>query len=306
MYFQEEKIDADSVVVICTRNRTSLLRDCLSHLEGMKCRPRTVLIIDSSDEKIRSSTWDFGNINLIVFYSEPGLPLQRNTALEAILTDWPPETIVHFLDDDAFPEPNYFLAAESILRGVKSPFIVGSIDRNLEVSWLAVLGIVLGLKPKPGFIARNGLSTPPNVKSKKVMWTPGHGFSLVPSRTEGFRFNEEIYFYGEDVDASIRFLMFGEIVVSPFSVIEHRQGPRLGTKEQYDEQEVLLRLFLAKRYPQVVSLRSVITSFILEMLILGVAGALSSEARNMASSRSAALRTLIASNICCNPRDRVS
>ena len=274
-----------SLVVICTRNREQQLRACIKHLEELEGAPREVLVVDSSEDSIAGVAAATPDLAVRIVHSNPGLPRQRNVAIGIVLKEYPSETILHFLDDDAFPLPGYFEAAEIALRGSEAPLLVGSVDVGLQRTIVSRVAILLGMKPKPGFVGRNGLSTPPTKRSGHVMWTPGHGMSLVPSRTPFFRFNAGIEFHGEDLEGSMRFAQHGQIVITRNSLLLHEPGPRSGTPEHYDLMEVEFRYFLARSFPLHVSRRSVETSIRLETFLLFAMGLFRADFREKAKSR---------------------
>lgn len=98
-------------VLICTRNRSQVLRDCLeSALAQELTAPWELIVVDNA------STDDTADVARSVARAEPervrvvseprlGLSRARNAAVEAARSD----NLV-FLDDDAFPEPGWLAA----------------------------------------------------------------------------------------------------------------------------------------------------------------------------------------------------
>ncbi len=89
-------------VVICTRNRPGLLRECLRGVARQDCKPDQVLVVDNTEgnKETEDVTREFGARYTI----EPlqGLSRARNRGLAECDTD-----IVAFLDDDAIPAPDW-------------------------------------------------------------------------------------------------------------------------------------------------------------------------------------------------------
>jgi glycosyltransferase involved in cell wall biosynthesis len=85
-------------VVICTRNRSSMLRECLIAVSKLSPAPDQVLVVDNSagDEGARRTAQEFSARYTIE--PVPGLSRARNRALAESTTD-----VVAYLDDDASP-----------------------------------------------------------------------------------------------------------------------------------------------------------------------------------------------------------
>jgi glycosyltransferase involved in cell wall biosynthesis/GT2 family glycosyltransferase len=82
-------------VAICTRNRTDLLRDCLTGLLALDDQPDEILVVDNAptDDRTRALANELG----VRYEIEPcpGLDFARNRVLTASCTD-----IIAFVDDD--------------------------------------------------------------------------------------------------------------------------------------------------------------------------------------------------------------
>jgi len=89
-------------VVICSRNRPGMLRECLRAVARLNPKPDLVLVVDNSqgNKETEEVTREFGARYTI----EPvvGLSRARNRGLAECNTD-----IVAYLDDDAIPAPNW-------------------------------------------------------------------------------------------------------------------------------------------------------------------------------------------------------
>jgi hypothetical protein len=239
----------DAVTAICTRNRPHEIAFLVRYLDRI-LGIRQLIIVDSSDssEEIERYLLDFPWATLVS--SEAGLPLQRNKAIRYVRENYPPGTILHFIDDDVIPSHSYFGSAESLLRGhLGHPLLVASWDQLLSWSSLSIILMFLRIKGEPGFLGAALLPTPPSPRFKSPVWGAGHGFSFVPSSCEAFAFSEEIDFFGEDLDATLRFSKeFGSIECLLESSLLHIPARRNGSLEEYDRQEVTLRKNVALRY----------------------------------------------------------
>ena len=89
-------------VVICTRNRPKVLRECLRGIARLDPRPDQVLVVDNTqgNKETEDVTREFGARYTI----EPiqGLSRSRNRGLAECDTD-----IVAYLDDDSIPAPDW-------------------------------------------------------------------------------------------------------------------------------------------------------------------------------------------------------
>jgi hypothetical protein len=103
------------------------------------------------------------------------------------------------------------------------------------------------------------------------MWTPGQAFSTLLSSILNFRFDEQIAFFGEDIEATLRFRSIGgEVIVGKKASLLHVPANRLGPLGLYDAKEVELRHKLAAKFPMYVSRRAVKISIVLELVFLAV------------------------------------
>jgi GT2 family glycosyltransferase len=94
--------------IICTRNRKNDLERCLSSLNCQRTSIDELVIVDSSDEAKRlKTTHEAGvsdGISPVYIISTPGLPLQRNKGVAALISN--PE-IICFFDDDVELDSGY-------------------------------------------------------------------------------------------------------------------------------------------------------------------------------------------------------
>jgi glycosyltransferase involved in cell wall biosynthesis len=97
-----EESDLTITVVICTRNRPTLLRKCLEGIAHLERAPDAVVVVDntSGDKETEALAKEFA----AVYKSEPtqGLSRARNRGLAESNSE-----IVAYLDDDAVPDQHW-------------------------------------------------------------------------------------------------------------------------------------------------------------------------------------------------------
>lgn len=244
----------DELIVVCTRNRA---KECLflcRYIDKYLPDSPPILVVDSSDdaEPLRELELQGGG-RFRVLKSPPGLPHQRNVAIKFAQQVSGGNFIIHFIDDDVLPSSTYFVEATRLLKQQDVPSWLGSRDLLLGLpSRLSRILMYLRLKPKAGKVSAAGLCTPPQAGSQDNDWTPGHSFSLKQtSKKEIFLFEENIEFFGEDLEASLRFSTInGPISCPERMTVLHVQGNRAGTASQYEEEELKLRFVLSNLLPE--------------------------------------------------------
>jgi glycosyltransferase involved in cell wall biosynthesis len=97
-------------VVICTRNRPALLKQCLAAVARLDLAPERVLVVDNSEGNPETCKVARDFHADYVIESKPGLSRARNRGLAECNTE-----IIAFLDDDVIPEPDW-------LKLLLSPF----------------------------------------------------------------------------------------------------------------------------------------------------------------------------------------
>jgi hypothetical protein len=98
-------------VAICTRNRTELLRDCLSRLLELDPGPDEILVVDNAPSD--GSTRDEVSGLAVRYEVEPcpGLDVARNRALRCAQGE-----AVAFLDDDVIPDAHWLEGVRAAWR----------------------------------------------------------------------------------------------------------------------------------------------------------------------------------------------
>ncbi|MGY2134535.1 glycosyltransferase family 2 protein [Hymenobacter sp. HD11105] len=88
-------------VIICTRDRATLLQRCLTMLRALPCAPTQIIVVDNApaDPSTREVVAAFDQV-LYVAEPRPGLDIARNTGIRAAQ-----EAIITFIDDDVVVHP---------------------------------------------------------------------------------------------------------------------------------------------------------------------------------------------------------
>lgn len=100
---QQYKIPAtaDISVIICTRNRTADLKNCLDHLKNQKCKPSEIIVVDNAptDNSTEQLVKDYPDVTYCK-EPRPGLDIARNTGAKMAAS-----SVVAYTDDDVQPHP---------------------------------------------------------------------------------------------------------------------------------------------------------------------------------------------------------
>ncbi|MCG7856172.1 glycosyltransferase family 2 protein [Flavihumibacter sediminis] len=118
---------ADITVVICTRNRSNELKECLHTLLTQFTKPAEIIVVDNAP--LDDSTWlvcnEFGNVKYLK-EDRKGLDIARNTGAK-----FASSPLIAYLDDDVVVDPHW-------LYHIQNSFDDQSID--------AITGLVLPLQ----------------------------------------------------------------------------------------------------------------------------------------------------------------
>lgn len=99
-------------VIIPTRNRPELLRNLLKNISRQLKENDKIIIVDSSDSKLRIDDCIFGVPIIYIFTTVKSAAVQRNIGIEHLTN----EKYLFFLDDDVCPSANYFKSLVEILE----------------------------------------------------------------------------------------------------------------------------------------------------------------------------------------------
>lgn len=223
---------SNTFVVLCTRNRPQLLESLLRELEQQTCKITKVLIVDSSDKPLSKESFrsfslsQIGEIDYV--HSRPGLPYQRNVALNYLKTFWSESDTIHFLDDDVRVDPEFIGIAKSVLYSHPEASVVGAWDRNsyrAKSSFWRKVTLTGDLKNR-GKLLPSGCSWPASnpITEEIVDWCPGFSLNFSANKLSDFWFDGRYRMYGEDVEACLRLSELGPIIVSPDLSLSHIQN----------------------------------------------------------------------------------
>lgn len=212
-------------VIVCTKDRPTELRRCIDALRMQRQRPRRVVVVDSSTSLVEfmSEELPFAILHLP---AEPGLTHQRNIGLALLLAD---TDIVHFLDDDAVPDPEYIGEIAAAFDNFPSAAGVGATITNLPTHRPWLLERLFNLNSRrQGALLKSGV----NILSftgdgdRQVDWLSGCCMSYRLSLVRGMTFDERRRGngLGEDVDFSSRARSRGPLIWAHGARVQHLQS----------------------------------------------------------------------------------
>lgn len=213
-------------VIVCTKDRPVELTRCLDALERQDDPPDRVLIIDSS-LNIEALLDRNDPLHVVHLSATPGLTRQRNVGLGLLRPD---TEIVHFLDDDAVPEPGYLREMNAALAKHSEAVGAGATITNLPTHKPWTLECLFGLNSRrQGALLKSGV----NILSfdgheyRTVDWLSGCCMSYRVNQISGLYFDERRTGngLGEDVDFSARARSRGPLIWSPTARVAHVQSP---------------------------------------------------------------------------------
>lgn len=221
-------------VIVCTRGRPSLA-NLLQSIQECRPVPAVVIVVDASPGRIPGLTLteDAGEIPIkfIRVGSDPGLPHQRNVGVEFLLSrdDFRNCDILSFLDDDVEVSSNYFGELARCFDLEEKLITVGAVDdgqKNIQISHVA-LRLALVTSRRNGKVLSSGFATPPIADAflSETEWVPGFAVSFRRYLFETYRFDDQISFYGEDLEFQLRISHLGKIAISNRLRVIHRQSP---------------------------------------------------------------------------------
>ena len=205
-------------VAICTRDRAEDLRRCLASVMAQTAVPRRILVVNSGAR--------LGGLaaRVEVVDSEPGLPRQRNVALQMLNGD-----LIAFLDDDVELRTGYLDCA--LRRFAENPETIGvsgNIENDLPFSAASrVFRRAFSLSTGDGMLQPSGdliYLYHPRLPTR-VHALSGSNMVWRRAMIEPLRFDEALegYAYMEDVDFSLRAGTRGELWVLPDAHLVHHK-----------------------------------------------------------------------------------
>ncbi len=203
-------------VAVCTRDRVDHLHRCLASIAAQTLPPRRVLVVNGG----RPLAGLGKSVDVIA--SPPGLPRQRNLALDVLDGE-----LIAFVDDDVELEREYlervvdWFAHRPIAVGTS-----GHIDNDVPFSPASrVFRRAFSLSTGDGTLRPSGevayLQHP--VTATAVQTLSGSNMVWRRSALHGLRFDETLegYAYMEDVDFSLRASLRGELWMLPDAHLLH-------------------------------------------------------------------------------------
>jgi GT2 family glycosyltransferase len=253
----EDEFEVLSTLIICTYNRPKTLFENLKILVEMQDLPKEIIIVDGSTNmdtlflvKSFLAKINFSS-NLYYVLSPPGLTLQRNAGISISNGKY-----LHFLDDDCYPEENYFKKIEELF--INQPEL-GAVTGNIVNEFLLKPGLKYELRCKFGIYKRfyktgiyycNGSSVPKGVsgpifKDEEVDIVSGASMSfdkVILEKAGNFSLFFSGYSQGEDLEVSLRVRRIAKIILSFEARCNHIQEPssrpdlfKKGTMEVYNK-----------------------------------------------------------------------
>ena len=224
------------ILIICTKDRPTELRKCLTAVGHCFERPEKILVIDSSigpETRLAVESLNASKFQKISFISSrPGLTHQRNVGIDATVE---PVEIVHFLDDDTIVEPEYFSHLKHIFNTHQDVIAAGGRDTTIPEQGPFLRPWKLRKEGSVSSSGVNHLSRSPHQEPRQVDWLSGCSMSFRASVFQHVRFDERRTGngVGEDVDFCLRASAFGRILWVPCATLEHHQSPinRFGARK---------------------------------------------------------------------------
>ncbi len=233
-------------VIIPTRNRLSDLLVCLDSIRQQTVLPDELIIVDASDDPIcqQGAYQKFlgafeaqkkgSSCVHYVHTTKPGLPLQRNKAIEMATTD-----ILYFFDDDVILEPAYLEQMQKIFA--------------IKPSYGGGMGAVTNITPKQKnlfWVVKRMFGLQQIYQSGGFTWSgmPLHAYGMqkfqevhvlggccMAFRTEVCKrqmFDEKLgrYAYMEDADFSWRVSRERKLFYNPRAKLAHMVSPQARDK----------------------------------------------------------------------------
>lgn len=253
-----------SSVIICTRNRINDLCNTLDSLSKQSCQPDQLVIVDSSDEPVKSNQlftmcWDqetFPQTDLIYCVTKPGLTYQRNRGIEQATGE-----IIYFFDDDVLLEPDYLAVMQDTFYN--NPAYAGGMGSitnmpQKDVGFWRVLKHIFLLHRdySHGFFTASGMPTHAyGLKTFKNVCVLGGccmAFRASVLKKHGFDENLSGYAYMEDCDISCRVSRDAPLFYNPAAQLKHLNSP-LARDKIVDNRAMFIKnyryLFFKNIYP---------------------------------------------------------
>ncbi len=288
-----EQIDWPCALVICTLNRPRELAEALTSVVGLRDCPPLVVVVDASAtpesaEAVREIAIS-SPVEVVHLPASPGLPHQRNIGIEYVLTRLPSRSLIHFLDDDVKALPGYFEEIANVFSAEPDAVCVGGRDIAREIKRIPLATRLIGTNSyREGSILRTAW----NIHSfstdavLRVEWLSGLSQTFRMDALGTTRFDEEIRFYGEDVDMHVRCSKLGSIYWTPYAEVRHFES----TVNRADEDEVMMwtdgaKWMLCRNHPERFSKTLFLLSTVMHMALKAISGVLHRDQADLRTAR---------------------
>ncbi len=221
-----------SALILCTRDRPSDVDRLLKSFANLARLPDSVIVVDSSGDLVTKDLVEgFATLHPTVMVqwvsSEPGLTHQRMLGIESLDGD---VEVVHFVDDDVVPEPDYFSAIEHEFECRPDVLGVGGRITNLPNHKPDRLHrFLLQDSVREGVVLPSGVNILVFQETDvcPVQWLSGCSMSFRRSVFSRLSFDTRKtgYSHGEDVDFTFRLAQMGSVVSTPHARLAHLCSP---------------------------------------------------------------------------------
>lgn len=282
----------ESALIVCTKDRPDEVAELFELLDSFEVIPAVILIVDSSELDLTERAVAKSSLpsEVHLLKSLPGAAHQKNVGLDWLELNRARFTleVVHFLDDDIRPRPDYFAKVMTIFRSRPDAAVVGGFDINISSHPESKMRQLLGLQHRngSGFVLPSGICevpTPTPEGDRCVDFVPGGMQNLRWDVAEHNRFDGRVRIYGDEVEFHLRLRKLGEIVFSPDLGVVHLNAT--GAKDNNRAVQGYMdgfRWTLSKKHPGMV--REVSVLKVTLILILGEALRLIGPRRKRAAS----------------------
>lgn len=272
----------DIHIAICTKDRYADLIALLGSLSIQSKLPKSIQIIDSSDQYYDISEVNYGaNIafkSLIRQHKHvPHLTAQRNFALKQIKSNQS-TGIVIFLDDDVILPLNfiskiiYRFESDTLIAGLTGIDVNAMGEIKFKISNLFSLG-----SSKPGKLLFSGINTGMTIKEShyNVDWLPGCCMAFRLEKIQNLEFDEGKWFWGEDVDFTAKLAIQEKLVCDPEILYLHKLSVSNREHAKFAEIENLKSRIALSNVPNIKVYKaficlSIIGSFLIQSFNLSI------------------------------------
>lgn len=221
--------------VICTKNRTQDLKECIDSIICQTHLSDEIVIVDSSDDdSTRSLIEDYKTKNSIPIsytHTSPGLTKQRNIGIKKSRG-----SIIAFLDDDVILDRDYFkeiikcFMISDDISGVQGALTNVNSD-PIPIKYLKKIFMYTSYDGKKGVMKRSGFAdfqfteNRDHIDATQVLV----GCSCCYRKTifDEYAFDEFFEGYGvmEDVEFSHRVSKHNKLLYTPYAKLVHKKSP---------------------------------------------------------------------------------